>query len=60
MVGNVSAALRYTLAGGDKELEDAAVAEITRAQMWQWIRYPKGVFDDGRKVTLELFRDILA
>lgn len=36
-------------------MEDAATAEISRAQVWQWIRHPKGVLDDGRKVTAELF-----
>jgi malate synthase len=35
-------------------MEDAATAEISRSQVWQWIRSPKGVLDDGRKVTLEL------
>ncbi|MBX6395676.1 MAG: malate synthase A, partial [Alicyclobacillaceae bacterium] len=32
-------------------MEDAATAEIARAQVWQWIHHPKGVLDDGRKVT---------
>ena len=41
-------------------MEDAATAEISRSQVWQWIRSPKGVLDDGRKVTVELFRAILA
>ena len=41
-------------------MEDAATAEISRSQLWQWIRSPKGVLDDGRKVTLEMFRTILA
>jgi malate synthase len=40
-------------------MEDAATAEISRAQIWQWIRSPKGVLDDGRKVTVELFRQLL-
>jgi malate synthase len=40
-------------------MEDAATAEISRSQLWQWIRSPKGVLDDGRKVTLELFRELL-
>ena len=40
-------------------MEDAATAEISRSQIWQWIRSPKGVLDDGRKVTLELFRKLL-
>jgi len=41
-------------------MEDAATAEISRSQIWQWIRSPKGVLDDGRKVTVELFRELLA
>lgn len=36
-------------------MEDAATAEISRAQVWQWIRHPKGILDDGRDVTKELF-----
>jgi malate synthase len=41
-------------------MEDAATAEISRAQVWQWIRHPKGILDDGRKVTAELFKQLLA
>jgi len=41
-------------------MEDAATAEISRSQIWQWIRNPQGRLDDGRKVTLELFRELLA
>jgi malate synthase len=41
-------------------MEDAATAEISRSQIWQWIRSPKGVLKDGRKVTVELFRALLA
>jgi malate synthase len=40
-------------------MEDAATAEISRSQIWQWIRSPKGVLDDGRKVTAELFHTLL-
>jgi malate synthase len=40
-------------------MEDAATAEISRAQVWQWIRHSRGVLDDGRKVTKELFRTVL-
>jgi len=32
-------------------MEDAATAEISRSQVWQWMRSPKGVLDDGRKIT---------
>ena len=41
-------------------MEDAATAEISRAQVWQWIRHPEGKLDEGRKVTKELFRSVLA
>lgn len=40
-------------------MEDAATAEISRAQVWQWIRSPKGKLDDGRKVTAELVRELI-
>jgi len=40
-------------------MEDAATAEISRSQIWQWIRSPKGKLEDGRKVTVELFRTLL-
>jgi len=40
-------------------MEDAATAEISRSQVWQWIRSPKGVLEDGRKVTAELVRGLI-
>jgi malate synthase len=40
-------------------MEDAATAEISRSQIWQWMRSPKGLLDDGRKVTREMFRKML-
>jgi malate synthase len=40
-------------------MEDAATAEISRSQVWQWIRSPKGVLDDGRKVTADLVRALV-
>jgi malate synthase len=40
-------------------MEDAATAEISRAQVWQWIRSSKGKLSDGRKVTAELFTTFL-
>jgi len=40
-------------------MEDAATAEISRSQVWQWIRSPKGVLDDGRKVTADLVRGLV-
>ena len=40
-------------------MEDAATAEISRTQIWQWIHHPKGVLTDGRKVTYALFKEML-
>ncbi len=39
-------------------MEDAATAEISRSQVWQWIRHG-ATLDDGRTVTAELVREIL-
>jgi malate synthase len=41
-------------------MEDAATAEISRSQVWQWIRSPKGVLADGRKVTKEMVAPLIA
>jgi malate synthase len=40
-------------------MEDAATAEISRAQVWQWVRNSV-VLDDGRTVTADLVRSVLA
>jgi malate synthase len=64
---NVSVGLRYLaawLSGTGSVpiynlMEDAATAEISRTQLWQWVHHPEAVLDDGRKITLELFRSIL-
>ena len=40
-------------------MEDAATAEISRSQVWQWVVSPKGVLDDGRKVTAEMVRGLI-
>jgi malate synthase len=45
----VGAAAIYNL------MEDAATAEISRAQIWQWIEHQKQL-DDGRTVTQEMVR----
>jgi malate synthase len=39
-------------------MEDAATAEISRAQIWQWIRQG-ATLDDGRTVTPALFEAVL-
>ena len=41
-------------------MEDAATAEISRAQIWQWIRHPRGCFADGTKITAPLVEQVLA
>ncbi len=40
-------------------MEDAATAEISRSQVWQWIRSPKGVLADGSKVTKDMVRALI-
>ncbi len=63
---NVSVAIQYMaswLSGTgcvpiNHLMEDAATAEISRTQLWQWVHHPKGVLDDGCKVTVELFRRV--
>ena len=35
-------------------MEDAATAEISRTQLWQWIKH-QGKLNDGRSITRELF-----
>ncbi len=68
MRNNVSVSLQYMaawLSGNgcvpiNNLMEDAATAEISRAQIWQWIRHPRGVLADGRRVTAEMFRAMLA
>src|SRR5450830_885677 len=40
-------------------MEDAATAEISRSQVWQWIRSAKGNLEDGRKVTAEMVRAMI-
>ena len=39
-------------------MEDAATAEISRTQIWQWVQQGAKLAD-GRKVTAELFKTLL-
>jgi len=39
-------------------MEDAATAEISRSQVWQWIHH-RAPLDDGQPVTQERFRKVL-
>ncbi|MEE4330216.1 MAG: malate synthase A [Wenzhouxiangella sp.] len=62
--GNLNVAIRYMAAwlGGqgcvpiNNLMEDAATAEIARAQVWQWIRHPAGRLDDGRDIDAALVK----
>jgi malate synthase len=64
---NIGVAVRYMsawLSGNgcvpiNHLMEDAATAEISRAQLWQWIHHPTGILDEGRNITAELFRGLL-
>jgi malate synthase len=40
-------------------MEDLATSEISRAQLWQWLRRG-ATLDDGRKITPELYDRLLA
>jgi malate synthase len=40
-------------------MEDAATAEICRAQVWQWLRH-SATLSDGRPVTREMVRQAIA
>jgi malate synthase len=50
LLGNGAAAI-YNL------MEDAATAEISRSQIWQWIRH-RATLTDGRPVTRALYAQI--
>ncbi|RMG42540.1 MAG: malate synthase A, partial [Methanobacteriota archaeon] len=36
-------------------MEDTATAEISRAQIWQWVHHPEARLDDGRAVDEKLY-----
>jgi len=40
-------------------MEDAATAEISRAQVWQWVHHETGVLDEGRNITYAWFKALL-
>ena len=40
-------------------MEDAATAEISRSQVWQWIRSPKGKLEGGGKIDAALVRKLI-
>ncbi|KAM9376172.1 malate synthase-like [Pholidichthys leucotaenia] len=40
------------------QVEDSATAEISRSQVWQWIRYQTQLEDDGRVVSRQLVTEL--
>lgn len=40
-------------------MEDAATAEISRAQLWQWVHHRASHLDDGRKIDEQLYRALV-
>jgi malate synthase len=40
-------------------MEDAATAEISRSQVWQWLHHPHTALADGRHIAKELYRSFL-
>ena len=40
-------------------MEDAATAEISRSQVWQWVHSSAAQLDDGRAIDLALFEKLL-
>jgi malate synthase len=65
---NISIALQYLKAWLQGQgavainnlMEDTATAEISRAQLWQWIHRPNAVLDDGSTLSIKSFRELLA
>jgi malate synthase len=41
-------------------MEDAATAEISRSQVWQWLQHPGARLADGRDITPALFQETVA
>ncbi len=40
-------------------MEDTATAEISRAQIWQWLHHPSARLNDGRPIDRQLYRSLL-
>ncbi|XP_019218308.1 malate synthase-like [Oreochromis niloticus] len=41
------------------QVEDSATAEISRSQVWQWVRHQTRLEDDGRVVSRQLVTDLI-
>jgi malate synthase len=64
---NISISLQYLASwlGGNgcvpinNLMEDAATAEISRAQLWQWVHHPTGILDVGTNISYDWFKKLL-
>lgn len=64
---NISVSLQYLAAwlGGNgcvpinNLMEDAATAEISRAQLWQWVHHATGILDEGTNISYDFFKILL-
>jgi malate synthase len=67
-INNIDVCVRYLAAWLDglgcvpihHLMEDAATAEISRAQLWQWLHRGDLCLDDGTPINRELFDGLLA
>ncbi|MCI0445653.1 malate synthase A, partial [bacterium] len=65
---NLSVAIQYLeswlrgvgAAGINNLMEDAATAEISRSQLWQWVHHPEAFLEDGRRIDIDLFQQMLS
>lgn len=65
---NTNVCIQYTAAWLDGNgcvpifnlMEDAATAEISRTQLWQWVHHEAGKLEDGRDINMQLIRSIIA
>jgi len=66
--GNINVAIQYLeswllgagAVGIYNLMEDAATAEISRSQVWQWLHHPNAALGDGRQITPALYRALLS
>lgn len=64
---NINVSLQYLAAwlGGNgcvpinNLMEDAATAEISRAQLWQWVHHATGILDEGTNINYGYFKALL-
>jgi malate synthase len=66
--GNISVSLRYMASWLSGQgcvpifnlMEDAATAEISRTQLWQWVHHSAAKLEDGKKINAALYQALLA